>query len=66
MRYFVVAALILIIASLFSALYYVYKDRGTGSKRAVRALTIRVALSVSLFLMLVISIQMGWITGGRI
>jgi hypothetical protein len=66
MRWFVILVLVLILGSLFSALYYVYKDRGTGSKRAVRALTIRVGLSVSLFVMLMIGFKMGWISNGRI
>ena len=51
MRYVVIAMLVLIVGSLGSALYFMMTDRGQ-SDRAVRALTIRVALSVSLFLLL--------------
>jgi Protein of unknown function (DUF2909) len=58
--------LVLIVASLFSALFYVYKDRESGSKRAVKALTIRVGLSVSLFLFLMIAFKMGWLQSGRL
>jgi Protein of unknown function (DUF2909) len=66
MRWLVILVLVLIIASLFSALYFVYKDRGSGSKRAVRALTLRVGLSVTLFIALVVALKMGWITSGKL
>jgi hypothetical protein len=61
MRFIVLAFLAFILFSLFSALYYVWKDRGTGSHRAVRALTIRVALSILLFALLVLSYHFGFI-----
>ncbi len=51
MRVLVLLALGLIVASLASGLYFMMTDRGK-SDRAVRALTLRVALSVSLFLLL--------------
>ena len=51
MRYFVIAVFILILFSLGSALFFIMKDKG-GSDRAVKALTVRVALSVGLFLIL--------------
>ncbi len=60
MKIIVVAALFAVIASLFSALYYLYRDRGHGT-RMVRMLAVRVALSASLVAFLVISYRMGWI-----
>ena len=60
MKTVVVVVLISIIAALFSALYYLYRDRGHGT-RMVRALAIRVALSMGLVLFLVISYWLGWI-----
>jgi len=45
MRYVVIAVLVLIIASLASALFFVFHDR-SGSMRAVKALAVRVGLSV--------------------
>jgi hypothetical protein len=60
MRYVVIAVLVLIVASLGSALFFVFKDR-SGSKRAVTALAIRVGLSVALFLMLMAAYYFGWI-----
>ena len=47
MKIIVIAGLVAVIASLFSALYYLYHDRGQGT-RMVRALAIRVALSAAL------------------
>lgn len=52
--------LLMIIGSLFSALLFLYKDRGTGTRTA-RALTIRVALSISLFLLLMAGFYFGLI-----
>ena len=61
MRYVVLLFLAIILFSLFSGLYYVWKDRGT-STRAVKALTVRVVLSIVLFLLLVLSYQLGFLT----
>ena len=51
MRYLVIFVLVLIVASLGSAIVFMMRDRG-GSKRMVKALAIRVGLSVGLFLFL--------------
>ena len=59
-RIIVITALVLIVASLGSALYYLYHDRGRGT-RMVRALAIRVALSATLLIFLVVSYKLGWI-----
>jgi len=56
----VIVALLLIVTSLGTALYYLYHDRGK-SKRMVKALAIRVALSASLIVFLVVSYKLGWI-----
>ena len=58
MRYFVIAMLVLIVASLGSALFFVVTDR-SGSKRAVKALAIRVGLSLALFLFLMAGYYFG-------
>ena len=54
-----IAVFVLIVASLFSALFFVYKDR-SGSKRALKALALRVGLSVALFAFLMIGYYLGW------
>ena len=56
----VIVALVLIVTSLGTALYYLYHDRGQGT-RMVKALAIRVALSASLIIFLVVSYKLGWI-----
>ena len=54
----VVLFLIAIIGSLFSGLFFLMKDKGT-SERTVRALTVRVSLSVLLFILLMIGFATG-------
>jgi low temperature requirement protein LtrA len=54
----VVLFLFAIIASLGSGLFYLVKDKGS-SNRTVRALTIRISLSVLLFVLL----MLGYLTG---
>ena len=58
MRYVVIGVLVLIVASLGSALFFVFHDR-SGSKRAVTALAIRVGLSMGLFLLLMAAYYFG-------
>jgi hypothetical protein len=66
MKWIVIAGLVTVVASLFSALYYLYRDRGQGT-RMVKALGLRVALSASLVVFLVVAYKLGWIapTGMR-
>ena len=61
MRIVVVLMLIAIVASLGSALVFVYRDRGQDKTRAVKALSLRVGLSLLLFLMLMAAYKFGWI-----
>jgi succinate dehydrogenase/fumarate reductase cytochrome b subunit len=58
MKLVVIAFLIVIVASLASALIYLIRDKGQ-SDRTVKALTVRVALSVTLFLLLMIGYYFG-------
>ena len=60
MRIIIVLAFIGIIASLGSALVFLVRDRGNTS-RTLNALTVRVGLSVTLFLFILLSYWMGWI-----
>jgi hypothetical protein len=54
----IVLFLLVIVGSLFSGLFYLVRDKGT-SERTVRALTVRISLSVLLFVLLMI----GYATG---
>ena len=56
----VIAVLIAIVASLGTALYHLATGHGDSGKM-VRSLTLRVALSVALFLLLMIAWRLGWI-----
>ena len=62
MRYVVIIALLAIVASLGSALFFVLQDR-SGSNRAVKALAVRVGLSLVLFLFLMAGFYFGFIPG---
>ncbi len=54
----IVIMLLLIVGSLFSALFYLSKDKGTG-ERTVRALTVRISLSLLLFILLMVGFYTG-------
>ena len=62
MRYLVIGVFVLIVASLFSALFFIYRDKGS-STRALKALALRVGLSVALFVFLMLGYYFGWIHG---
>ncbi len=62
MRYVVIAFLIAIVASLGSALFFLVRDQ-SQSRRTVRALAIRVGLSLALFLTLMAGHYFGLIPG---
>ncbi len=55
----VVVALVAILASLFSALFAIVRGRSTGT---IRALTLRIGLSLALFVFLMIAYAMGLIS----
>lgn len=59
-KLFIVFMLLLIVGSLFSALFYLFRDRGTGARTA-RALTLRISLSVALFVLLMAGYYAGLI-----
>ena len=60
MRIVIFVLVLAVIASLFSGLYFVYKDKG-NSNRAVISLTIRIGLSLLIFAILIVSYLMGWV-----
>ena len=66
MRYAVTVAFVLIIASLASALVFMMRDRGK-TDRTVMALALRVGLSITLFVSILVAYRLGWIqpTGVR-
>ncbi|SOY87413.1 twin transmembrane helix small protein [Cupriavidus taiwanensis] len=60
MRFVIIIAFILIIASLASALFFMMRDRGK-TPNMMRSLMLRVGFSVALFLFILFSSWMGWI-----
>jgi hypothetical protein len=58
----ILAFLLAIVASLFSGLFFLLKDpSNSGNRRTVRALTVRVGLSIAFALFLMLAYFMGWI-----
>lgn len=60
LRIVVILFLVFIVASLLSAGYFLVKDQG-NSDRTLRALTIRVILSVCVFALVMASNYFGWL-----
>ena len=60
MRIVVILIFVGILGSLASALFYLMRDKGT-SRKTVNALTLRIGMSVALFLFLLFAHWMGWI-----
>ncbi|AAU90646.1 hypothetical protein MCA0130 [Methylococcus capsulatus str. Bath] len=57
----IVLVLVVIVASLGSALFYLVKDGDRRSPRTVRALTVRIGLSIALFLALLLGYALGFL-----
>lgn len=51
-----------VVGSLFSGLFFLYRDRGTRVRTA-QALTLRIGLSILIFALLLIGFRFGWIPG---
>lgn len=60
MKIFVAIAFILILGSLGSALFFLMKDKGK-SDRTIKALAMRVGLSITLFLLVLLAYRLGYI-----
>ncbi len=60
MKIVILLFLLVIVGSLASALFYLVRDKGT-SNRTVKSLTVRVGLSVTLFVMLMLAYYFGLI-----
>ena len=60
MKIFLIIALLFIIFNLGMAMFYMIRDKGQG-KNTVRFLTVRIAVSFGLFLLIILALKMGWI-----
>ncbi len=67
MKWIIPIALLMIVASLGSALYYMMKGKGNGSKM-VHSLMLRIGLSIALFIGILLAHYFGYIeaTGIRV
>jgi hypothetical protein len=62
MRYLVIGTLILIIASLGTALFALMKPKQEQADRVLKALMLRVGLSIVLFSALMLAYYLGWLS----
>jgi hypothetical protein len=60
MKIFLIIVLLFIIFNLAMAMYYMIRDKGQG-KNTVRFLTVRIAVSFGLFLLIILALKMGWL-----
>jgi flagellar biosynthesis protein FlhB len=61
LKYLVIAILVLIVASLGKALFHLSSNEPGDSVKMVKALAVRIALSVFLFVLLIVAYSQGWI-----
>jgi len=61
-KFIIMLMLLGVIGSLFSGLFFLYRDQGTGD-RTVKALTLRISLSIALFVLLMLGYRFGLIAG---
>ena len=62
LKIIVLIFIVLILASLGSALYFMVKDKGGASTRTAKALTWRVVFSLTLFMLLMLAYHFGFIS----
>lgn len=63
MRIIIVLLLLAIIFNMARALVFIFRNQGKEREKGVRALTIRVGLSIAVVILLVVGSQLGWIEG---
>ncbi len=61
----VVVILVLIVVSLGKALFHLSSNKPGDSAKMVKALSIRIGLSVFLFVLLIVAYRLGWIAPQR-
>ena len=61
MKVVIAIGFVIILGSLASAFFFLMKDRSKSPKTVVRSLTVRIGVSIALFLMILIAYSQGWI-----
>lgn len=61
-KLFILAVLLVIVASLGSAVVYLVRGHEQDRRKMARALTVRIGLSIGLLLFVILAAQLGWIT----
>lgn len=60
MNWIILVAFVFIIGSLVCAGFFLVRDKGK-TRNVARALTVRISLSVALFLLILVGYMLGWI-----
>jgi hypothetical protein len=62
LKFVIILLLLIVLASLFSGLVFMNRDAGSprGSTRTAKALTVRIAVSLLLFGLLMLGFHLGW------
>lgn len=60
MKIFIIIVLLFIIYNLILAMFYMIRDKGQG-KNTVRFLTVRIGISLALFIFIILALKMGWL-----
>jgi hypothetical protein len=62
MKLVILLALLAIVVSLGTALVRLNREGGSASKGTLRALALRIGLSIVLFAFIMLAIRLGWVT----
>ncbi len=61
MKILIAVLLVMVVISLFSGLFFMYKDKDSNAGRTLKALKIRIALSITIFLIVMGAHFLGYI-----
>ena len=61
MKILIAVLLVMVLISLFSGLFFMYKDKDNNAGRTLKALKIRIGLSITIFLIVMASHYVGYI-----
>jgi len=61
MKILIAVLLVMVLISLFSGLFFMYKDKDNNAGRTLKALKIRIGLSITIFLIVMASHYLGYI-----
>ena len=61
MKILIAILLVMVLISLFGGLFFMYKDKDNNAGRMLTALKLRIGLSITIFLIVIVAHQLGYI-----